>query len=412
LGRSGGRSKFTRIERSLALKGNVRVVAATAFLAGLYSSMMGVIWQPFVLSLGASMSTLGFLESLGGEGGLVRALIQLPGGWFSDRVGRKPVIILSGLMGMSAISLFVLAGLVRDWRLLVPGVILIGMSVVARPGEAALIADSVHPNERGTAFSRYIFCYVAAGMFGPALGGLMANRWGYLPVFLTRVALEGLRVLVAACFLRETLRRQLPLLRPTALVTGIGRIVRLPRKLWGLYIAMTMDAFAWGLGATILFGLLSKSYHFTALQLGVMSSVFSISCALSQLPIGKLIDRFGCKRFLLLSELIGLFVVGGWFLFTNFKAFVLLHGLRGLVFSTFLPAYLALLSGSVSEEERGEAVGQLSALRGLIGFPAPYIGGRLYDLGGFKVPILANFLGVVATLILILLLVREPTEKA
>jgi hypothetical protein len=47
---------------------NLRVIAVTSFLTGLFSSMTQAVWQPFVLSLGAPMSTLGSLESLGGEG--------------------------------------------------------------------------------------------------------------------------------------------------------------------------------------------------------------------------------------------------------------------------------------------------------------------------------------------------------
>ncbi|MEA3459996.1 MAG: hypothetical protein U9R11_04930, partial [Chloroflexota bacterium] len=76
---------------------NLRAITATAFLAGLFSTMTRAVWQPFVLSLGAPMSTLGFLESLGGRRGIVTALIQLISGWLSDRLGRKPLMALGSL---------------------------------------------------------------------------------------------------------------------------------------------------------------------------------------------------------------------------------------------------------------------------------------------------------------------------
>jgi len=62
--------------------GNLRIVAITSFLAGTSLSMTFAVWQPFVLSLGAPMSTLGLLESLGGQSGIVTTLIQAVGGWF------------------------------------------------------------------------------------------------------------------------------------------------------------------------------------------------------------------------------------------------------------------------------------------------------------------------------------------
>lgn len=143
-----------------------------------------------------------------------------------------------------------------------------------------------------------------------------------------------------------------------------------------------------------------------------MSSAFFVSWALVQLPVGRLIDRYGCKRFLILSEFMHILVIAGWLTFTRFEAFILLHFLYGLVPPTWGPAVLALLMGSVPEGERAEARGRLSALTMSVRFPAPYIGGLLYERVGFRGPILANLIGAVAALLLIVLLVREPTGEA
>ena len=64
--------------------GNIRVLAAGAFLRGMRDNMVRVVWQPFVLSLGASMPLLGLLESLGGIRGLVPTLVQPLSGRLSD----------------------------------------------------------------------------------------------------------------------------------------------------------------------------------------------------------------------------------------------------------------------------------------------------------------------------------------
>ena len=56
-------------------------------------------------------------------------------------------------------------------------------------------------------------------------------------------------------------------------------------------------------------------------------------------------------------------------------------------------------------------MGRLSAFRGLIGFPAPYIGGLLYDHFGFQAPIFANLVGVVIALVAIVVAVREPPQE-
>ncbi|MEA3311672.1 MAG: hypothetical protein U9Q76_05590, partial [candidate division WOR-3 bacterium] len=59
----------------------------------------------------------------------------------------------------------------------------------------------------------------------------------------------------------------------------------------------------------------------------------------------------------------------------------------------------------------GRRWGRLSAFRGLIGFPAPYIGGLLYDRFGFKAPIMANLVGVAIALVTVAIAVKEPVRE-
>lgn len=392
----------------LALRGNVRILGAITLLGGVRLSMVLAVWQPFALSLGASMPTLGLLESLGGRMGLATGLIQPLGGRLSDRVGRKPLMALASLVAALGLSFYVLAAMAGDWRLLIPGMILIGLAAISIPAKDAMTAESVKSDERGMAYSAIMFFVAISGILASTLGGFIADRWSYAPVFLLCIAGEVLALLLVISFLRETFSRGRGPLRPGKLRRSWARLIIPPRELRGFYAAMVADAFVGGLGSAILFGLLSKTYHFTTSQLGVMSSAFFTSWALVQLPVGRLIDRYGCKRFVILSKLIHIVVIAGWLTFTRFEAFVLLHLLYGLIPPTWGPAALTLLMGSVPAEKRAEARGRLSALTMLIRSPAPYIGGLLYERVGFRGPILANLVGAVAALILIILLVREP----
>lgn len=390
---------------------NLRVIATTSFLTGLFSTMTRAVWQPFVLSLGAPMSTLGFLESLGGRRGIVTALLQPIGGWLSDRLGRKPLVALGSLLGLLVMVFYVLAAIIGDWRWLLPGVILLGVTLASSPAETSLVAESAQAGRRGTAYSLQMASWIVPGVFAPALGGFIADRWGFTPVFLMRFALEALRLLLILWLLQETLSRVNGGISLVELKGVLARMVVPPRELRGFYWAMAVDIFVWGLGGSLLFGMLSETYGFTTLQLGVMSGALSLSWAISQLPIGRLIDRYGSKPFLALSEAIGIIVVGGWLFSTSFVAFAALYALFGLVAATWAPALRALLADSVPTKQLGEAMGRLSAFRGLIGFPAPYIGGLLYDRFGFQAPILANLVGVAIALVAVVVAVKEPSRK-
>jgi hypothetical protein len=54
---------------------------------------------------------------------------------------------------------------------------------------------------------------------------------------------------------------------------------------------------------------------------------------------------------------------------------------------TWVPAQSSLLIRSAPVQERGSISGKLAAFRGLIGFPAPIIGGFLFSSFGYYVPI-------------------------
>ena len=112
-------------------RGNLIVLAGLNVLRGAHNSIYAVIWQPFVLSLGASMPTVGLLNSLGGMSGIVTTVIQSLGGWLADHIGRKPLLILSSLAIISGYTLFTLAGALRVWYLLLFGVVLLGVSSLA-----------------------------------------------------------------------------------------------------------------------------------------------------------------------------------------------------------------------------------------------------------------------------------------
>ena len=388
---------------------NLRVIASTAFLAGLFSSMMQAVWQPFVLSLGAPMSTLGLLEGLGGGNGLVGALIQPLGGWLADRRGRKFFIALRSILGLLLVCFYLLAAILGDWRWLVPGVILLGASLISRPAESSLVAESVHISRRGMAYSIQMVAWIVPGIFAPALGGFIAERWSVVPVFLVRFVLEGVRLLLVLWFLQETLGAGDEKMISWRELGGVlVRMVLPPKGLRGLWWAMSIDVFVWGLGSTLLFGMLSQSYGFTTFQLGVMSGLFSGVWALTQLPIGRLVDRYGCKPFLVLSEAMGLLLVAGWLFSKSFLAFAILHAYFGFLAATWVPAQQALLANSVPAQQRGEAIGRLSAFRGLFAFPAPYIGGLLYDRFGFQAPILANLVGIPIALAALVAAVQDP----
>jgi len=262
---------------------------------------------------------------------------------------------------MVAFSLFALSGYLMNWYLLLPGVVFLGLSSVAQPVKDSMVAESAVGQDRARIYSLTTVGYAAAGVFAAILAGLMADRWGFSPVFLVGLCVEIAGVILVARFAVETLR---PDNRKSiswrGLVTILRNILVPPKNLLSFYVATTLDSFVWGMGAGILFGMLSQTYGFSSTQFGIMSSISSLSWALSQMSFGRLIERHGRIRFMVISELLGVVMMVGWLFSSRFESFAALQILNGLVPATWVPAVLAWLSDHVPDERRAEEMGRLA----------------------------------------------------
>ncbi|MFO7743655.1 MAG: MFS transporter [Anaerolineae bacterium] len=231
---------------------NLRVIALASGLTGLDNNMTYAVWQPFILSLGASMSTLGLLESLGGQSGIVTTLVQPIGGWLCDRFGRKPLIVLGDLALVAAGVMVLVAAVSGDWRWLLPVVILVGATMIAGPAEKSLVAESSEARERGMAYSICVAARMAPGVFAPILGGFLAKHWGYSRFFVLRLGLDVIVLLLVLSLLRETISVYRGMSSLKELLPLLPKMVVPPRQPRSLFWVSAADMFAWGLAGFIL----------------------------------------------------------------------------------------------------------------------------------------------------------------
>ncbi len=393
-------------------RGNLFVLAGVNFLRGAHSSIYNVIWQPFALSLGASMPTLGLLNSIGGMGGIVTTVIQSLGGWLADRVGRKPLIIASALALIACYILFAIAGALHIWFLLLLGVIFFGLSSLSRPAFSSITAESSHAEKQGSAFSLMMVATLVPGIIAPTLGGAMADRFGYLSVFPLGIALEVVVLAIVWRLLRETRVLNDGGRSAREALRALFRSIAPLKGLRGFFFATALDSFVWGMGWGLLYGLVTDTYHFSAEQLGLMSSVMSLSWAITQMPIGRYIDRRNLKAVMLFSEALGIPLMLLFLTQTRFEMFLVAQVLFGLTAATWVPVISTYITRSVSDLERAEAFGRVAAFRGIIGFPAPAIGGWLYAWGGYHAPLVANLIGIFLVLTLLFFFVHEPKQTS
>jgi len=136
-----------KLTQFLALEGNIRVLAAQTFLSQIGLGMFFVIWQPYILSTGASLSQLGLVQTIIN---VTTGLGLFFWGYISDRYGRKPVIIATILCRVISIGFLIISD--SFWGLLGFGVFMgfTAMFYIGNPARNALITESVKSSQRGT----------------------------------------------------------------------------------------------------------------------------------------------------------------------------------------------------------------------------------------------------------------------
>jgi len=390
-----------KIREFLALRGNISAMFVSQFISSNGWRVFDVVWQPYVLSLGAKMSILGGLRSISS---IFESGTQILTGRITDLLGRKRMQIFSYVLSIASLVICVLAG---TWYYLIPAVILMGLSTSFWvPANASMIAESVGKKERGTAYSIMALTWFIPGLYASIIAGYLAEIWGFRPTLMITLFAETAAFLIFAIFTKETLSKRKSISLRT-LFSSFKHIVRPKFGLLRFYVASILDRFAWAFTFPIFFGMLVDTYGLTLLQLGVLSAASSAVTVLSQVPFGKLIDRYGRKPFLMLSEIVGIVCLVGYLISKTFFELLLFYSVMGLVVSTWNPAHRAYISDVVPKEERGMHIGDLNALGGLIAFPSPFIGGILYDRWGFHAPIVVTIIFITVTL-LVLSTIKEP----
>ncbi|HEY4885941.1 MAG TPA: MFS transporter [Myxococcales bacterium] len=164
----------------------------------------------YVESFGARAAIVGLLMS---SYSLAQFVFAPVWGRLSDRVGRRPILLL-GLLG--SVAGFTLFGLASTLSMLFLGRVLMGIFGATIPTAQAAVADVTAPEDRARGMGLIGAAIGLGFILGPALGGLLSNLSSVLrlPLFernpyalpcLASAALAALNLVAAAFFLPESL---------------------------------------------------------------------------------------------------------------------------------------------------------------------------------------------------------------
>jgi multidrug resistance protein len=352
-----------------------------------------VIWTTIALDLigfGIVVPILGRYAERYGAGGLAVGLLfasfslaQFVGapllGRLSDRVGRKPVLLVS-LFG-TAVGSFVTGAAGALWVLFL-GRIIDGASGASVSVAQGAVTDVVAPEDRPHALGLLGAAFGIGFVLGPAIGGLASLGGPHVPFYLAGI-LALANALVAVRRLPETRAR----VHRDATRVRRGRAARV----WNLaFVAFVAVCAFSGFEAT--FALLTQ-HRFGLTEAGVAAVFVGIGVVLVVVQAGgvrRVTASVGPLRTLqigLLCNVVGLCAVAAatsWALLV--PALVFLAVGQGLV----APSLSVVVTGHVPDDQRGEALGFQQGVSALARVIGPALAGWLFQHVAIPAPYLAG----------------------
>lgn len=322
------------------------------------------------------------LPILGGIYSMMQFLFAPFWGSLSDRVGRRPILLLS--LAGSTIS-YVIFGLAPNyWWLLIArafgGIFAANISTAQ-----AYIADITPPERRAQGMGLIGAAFGIGFTLGPPLGGLASAKLGLAAPGLIAAAICGLNFLVAVFRLPESFPKEM---RVKALqisrgnrVSRISEIFRsFSRPVLGyLLVTFFFVTFAFSTMEQTFSILLQNKFDFETGDAGYKTGLVLMSSGLLGAfiqggLIRKLVPRFGEQNLLIAGLLFNSLTMLVFPYCPTYFLYFLLSLPMALGFSLVNPSLSSLISKSVGAQEQGSTLGLSQGLGSLARATGPFCG--------------------------------------
>ncbi|HZJ84254.1 MAG TPA: MFS transporter [Syntrophomonadaceae bacterium] len=353
-------------------KSNKIILFFSIFLVGIGFSIIMPILPYYAESMGANAFQLGLLLTVYA---LCQFIFAPYWGAYSDKVGRKPVLLL-GIIGFALT--FVFFGLANSWWMLFLARIAGGiLSCAAMPTALAYIADSTSIEERGASMG-LIGASIGMGMiFGPVIGGILSKISMAFPFYFA-----GLFTLINGLAIFAFLEESLPESKRNKMVK-----VKRASLLNGLFTPLAFILII------MLFTSISESIHHGTFALFIQgklgfgpyhvgwafSSAGLVAVIMQGLVVGKLINRYGEEKTAIGGLIV--MVVGFILLLNSFSlvSVIIFMGIFASGIGLIRPSINSLVSKQTTKQQ-GATMGVLQAYDSLGRAIGPACGGFLLDI--------------------------------
>ena len=345
---------------------DLKLVVSSMLTWGLGEGIFYIFQPLYMQQLGADPILIGTIL---GINGLVMALVQIPAGYLADKVGTRPMIRLSWIIGVIAAWTMALA---PSLGVFVAGLLLYGLTSSVMAPLNAYVQGARGKWSVGRAVSFTSAAYNFGGIIGPIIGGVVGEAFHLRSAYF----LAGAIFTISTFIIMFANKQEAAHLSP---VEGEAHLFKNKRFL-GMLILIFLVMFAVTLPQPLAANFLQNQRGLSLSRIGQLGSLAAFGSVILMLAFGHLnsgiamlIGQAGLMIFsILLWRGNGLLLYGIGYLFLG--GFKLCRAMT-----------IAMVQPIVRAREVGLAFGVVESLNALAFMVAPLLAGFLYNWQPFSI---------------------------
>jgi MFS family permease len=332
-------------------------------------------------------------------------------GRLSDKYNRKILVTFSMPVFMMGVFVFMIASPSTIYYAIL-GILIYFLGATINGLNSQFVVSESSEKSKGLMYSFMFFSFFLGSIGGSTLLILRPYYYDSKSYFLLYIGILAIEGIIYAILLtnKTQTKESISIIKRNRKEMNLWVSIFKTKTLRSILIFFTLDIFVYGTTLSIYNAGLVDFYHFNTENIAVLSIGMNITNMIFQIPAGRITDKLGNKKTLILSQICGLgfftlniITISFWINGITSILILLLFGQISFALSivTFIPAEQIILT-DLGKERKGEYYGIINFMRGVGYIPTGYIAGLMVENIGYMSPFIFSFIGVLVEIFFLL----------